>query len=53
VQQGQSELEVVDYEKLDRPAVMRKQQGNGGYDSSGNTNMDYLDIPAFLRKQAD
>ncbi|MBK1672556.1 cell division protein FtsZ [Ectothiorhodospira shaposhnikovii] len=48
-----SELDMVDYDKLDRPAVMRKQQGNAAYDMSGNPNMDYLDIPAFLRKQAD
>ncbi|MCG5500992.1 cell division protein FtsZ [Ectothiorhodospira lacustris] len=48
-----NELDMVDYDKLDRPAVMRKQQGNAAYDISGNPNMDYLDIPAFLRKQAD
>ncbi|EHQ51415.1 cell division protein FtsZ [Ectothiorhodospira sp. PHS-1] len=53
---GQSQgndLDMADYDKLDRPAVMRKQQGNAAYDISGNPNMDYLDIPAFLRKQAD
>ncbi|WP_412852352.1 cell division protein FtsZ [Ectothiorhodospira shaposhnikovii] len=48
-----NELDMMDYDKLDRPAVMRKQQGNAAYDISGNPNMDYLDIPAFLRKQAD
>ncbi|HDP88542.1 MAG TPA: cell division protein FtsZ [Thioalkalivibrio sp.] len=45
----------VDYEKLDRPTVMRKQTVNGGpaYDPRGEFDMEYLDIPAFLRKQAD
>jgi cell division protein FtsZ len=46
----------VDYDALDRPAVMR----NGGSESFGAAkkqattgDMDYLDIPAFLRRQAD
>ena len=45
----------VDYEKLDRPTVIRKQAVNGGpaYDPRGEFDMEYLDIPAFLRKQAD
>ncbi len=45
----------VDYGKLDRPTVMR-QQGNNPQQSGNaahNLDMDYLDIPAFLRKQAD
>lgn len=46
----------VDYGKLDRPTVMRKQAlGNAAIDHSSATarDMDYLDIPAFLRRQAD
>jgi cell division protein FtsZ len=45
----------VDYDKLDRPTVIRKQAVNGGpaYDPRGEFDMEYLDIPAFLRKQAD
>ena len=44
----------VDYEKLDRPTVIRKQAVNGpAYDPRGDFDMEYLDIPAFLRKQAD
>ena len=44
----------VDYEKLDRPTVIRKQAAGGGaYDPRGDLDMEYLDIPAFLRKQAD
>ncbi len=42
-----------DYENLDRPTVIRKSQGNAAVDLNGHLNMDYLDIPAFLRKQAD
>lgn len=46
----------VDYGKLDRPTVMRKQAvGNTALDQSAaaGQDMDYLDIPAFLRRQAD
>ncbi len=46
----------VDYGKLDRPTVMRKQaMGNAAIDhnSAAARDMDYLDIPAFLRRQAD
>ncbi|MDE1462795.1 cell division protein FtsZ [Spartinivicinus poritis] len=51
---------TLDYNKLDRPTVMRKQAaaGTGNQvvqpERTRNTdNMDYLDIPAFLRRQAD
>lgn len=47
---------VVDYGKLDRPTVMRKQAvGNTAISQSAAVaqDMDYLDIPAFLRRQAD
>jgi len=44
----------VDYGQLDRPTVLRNQprpdRAAGGADGS---DMDYLDIPAFLRRQAD
>lgn len=43
----------VDYEKLDRPAVMRKKAVGERFDTEAGTNLDYLDIPAFLRRQAD
>jgi len=47
----------VDYENLDRPTVMRSNTvATGGHyagqDSSSN-NLEYLDVPAFLRRQAD
>ncbi len=39
---------TVDYDKLERPTVMR-QAANGAPEGS----LEYLDIPAFLRRQAD
>lgn len=50
---------TTDYRQLDRPAVMRNRQGSGRAAAAAaavvgsDTDMDYLDIPAFLRKQAD
>ena len=50
---------TTDYRQLDRPAVMRNPQGSGRAAAAAaavvgsDTDMDYLDIPAFLRKQAD
>jgi len=41
------------YEELDRPTINRrtpKKVANGGTQAE---DMDYLDIPAFLRRQAD
>ena len=48
---------TTDYRQLDKPAVMRRQ-GSGRAAAAAavvgaDTDMDYLDIPAFLRKQAD
>ncbi len=43
----------VDYGKLDRPTVIRKQAANDRYPQSADSDMDYFDIPAFLRRQAD
>ncbi|MES9853511.1 MAG: cell division protein FtsZ [Candidatus Thiodiazotropha sp. L084R] len=43
-----------DYRELDRPTVLRN--GNSGRSAAVATadgNLDYLDIPAFLRRQAD
>ena len=51
---------TTDYNQLDRPAVMRKRpmaNGNAAVDSNASagaeTGVEYLDIPAFLRRQAD
>jgi len=48
----------VDYGALDRPAVMRNRPndqfaGNSGQQQTSEKDLDYLDIPAFLRRQAD
>ena len=48
----------VDYNDLDRPAVERKraqQQAAGGGRQAVNTaeDLDFIDIPTFLRRQAD
>lgn len=47
----------VDYGRLDRPTVMRQQPkvavGGGAAPAGFEDEMDYLDIPAFLRRQAD
>ena len=48
----------TDYRQLDRPAVMRKRSGADrgaamAQAVGAETDMDYLDIPAFLRRQAD
>jgi cell division protein FtsZ len=49
----------TDYQKLDRPAVLRKQpytlQNNHAPRASAMSapDMDYLDIPAFLRRQEE
>ena len=49
----------VDYAKLDRPAFARQQEVVGSdvqdtwTDEGNREDLDYLDIPAFLRRQAD
>ncbi|MDT8427723.1 MAG: cell division protein FtsZ [Pseudomonadales bacterium] len=52
-----------DYRQLDKPAIMRGRSGAGAAAAMPQTglaravgadaDMDYLDIPAFLRRQAD
>jgi len=47
---------AFDYADLDKPTVMRKaaREQSGETDSRGApADMEYLDIPAFLRRQAD
>lgn len=47
----------LDYQQLDRPTVIRKniaKEGNKRAVVAADTSdLDYLDIPAFLRRQAD
>jgi len=42
----------VDYAELDQPAVMRKRR-DATIEAMKQSGVDTLDIPAFLRKQAD
>ncbi len=42
-----------DLEGLERPTALRRGEGNAAADYAGQTGIDVLDIPAFLRKQAD
>jgi len=57
VANGHPESITPDYSAMDRPAVYRKGHGAAAAaaqtDPSGETDLDYLDIPAFLRRQAD
>jgi cell division protein FtsZ len=43
----------VDYGELDRPTVIRNKVSGGDTVPPMEADLDYLDIPAFLRKQAD
>jgi len=44
----------VDYNQLERPTVIRNKAASDKYTQGGDNNsMEYLDIPAFLRRQAD
>lgn len=43
----------VDYGQLDRPTVLRNQPEQARAVKNHEGNLDYLDIPAFLRRQAD
>jgi cell division protein FtsZ len=43
----------VDYGELDRPTVIRNRVSGGDTVPPMESDLDYLDIPAFLRKQAD
>jgi cell division protein FtsZ len=43
----------VDYGQLDRPTVIRNKAATEKYPGNSDSNMEYLDIPAFLRRQAD
>lgn len=42
----------VDFGELERPTVIRRQAAAGGATPTPD-DLDYLDIPAFLRRQAD
>ncbi len=48
----ENSVEKVDYRDFDRPTVMR-QKSAADKALALDTDADYLDIPAFLRRQAD
>ena len=45
----------IDYTDFDKPTIMRNQVIQGGVEGEapGGKDLEYLDIPAFLRRQAD
>lgn len=44
----------IDYDQLQRPTVIRKQpKRESGAETKKEMDLEYLDIPAFLRRQAD
>ena len=56
VRTERQEQPVVNYRDLDRPTVMRNQAQQGATTAAKlnpQDDLDYLDIPAFLRRQAD
>jgi cell division protein FtsZ len=54
VVQSERRPKTVNFEDLDAPTVIRKRRSEGELPSlSDEHGMDYLDIPAFLRRQAD
>jgi cell division protein FtsZ len=44
-----------DYRDMDQPAYIRNKRvaAGGGRRRAAGSDLDYLDIPAFLRRQAD
>jgi len=46
-------IESVDYNHLDTPAVIRRRNRESTIEAMRQSGVDLLDIPAFLRKQAD
>ena len=48
-----AEPEATDYGSFERPTVIRNRGEKLRGEPSAETGTDYLDIPAFLRRQAD
>ena len=44
---------AVNYGELEAPAVMRRRSRDAAVEAMKQSGVDMLDIPAFLRKQAD
>jgi cell division protein FtsZ len=48
-----NQLIEVDYDALEQPAVIRRRNRDATVEAMRQSGVDMLDIPAFLRKQAD
>jgi cell division protein FtsZ len=46
-------VEVIDYDQFEAPAVIRRRNRESTVEAMRQSGVDLLDIPAFLRKQAD
>ena len=46
-------VETVDYAQLETPAVIRRRSRESTVEAMRQSGVDLLDIPAFLRRQAD
>lgn len=44
---------TLDYHQLERPTVLRNHTSKSPVDALDSKDVDYLDIPAFLRRQED
>jgi cell division protein FtsZ len=43
----------VNYDELEKPAVIRRRNRDATVEAMRQSGVEMLDIPAFLRKQAD
>jgi len=50
---GESEAPAVNYNELDMPTVMRSNRRREAIEAMKQSGVETLDIPSFLRKQAD
>jgi len=50
---GTNDTPIIDYTALDVPAVVRSGRHQVAVEAMRQSGMDHLDIPSFLRKQAD
>ena len=46
-------ISAINYSELDKPAVMRSGRHREAIEAMRQSGVDTLDIPSFLRKQAD
>ena len=52
-EEATSASDVPDYQMLSRPTVLRQQASGDNTVAAESDDLEYLDIPAFLRRQAD